>query len=108
MLAVGSLAFMFFLPAQQIIITVDFSYDVFPPGSLYTLEGFVLSIERTPLSEAEVEINVGDTVYRTETDNLGLFSREVLLPTQEGTHRIRISASHSEGRGEHTMEVSVG
>jgi archaeal flagellar protein FlaJ len=108
MLAIGSLAFIFFLPAQQVIITVDASYDVFPPGSLYSLEGFVLSIDRTPLSGAEVEIHVGDTVYRTETDNLGLFAREVLLPTESGNHQILIRASHPEGRGEYSMEVSVG
>ena len=108
MLAIGSLAFIFFLPAQQILITVDASYDVFPPGSLYSLEGFVLNMDRAPLSAAEVEIHVGGTVYRTETDSLGLFSREVLLPTERGNHQILIRATHSEGQGEHSLEVSVG
>lgn len=108
MLAMGSLAFIFFLPSQQVLITVDASYDVFPPGSLYTIEGFVLNMDRTPLSGADVEITVSGTVYRTETDNLGLFSREVLLPTQTGNHRIHIRATHSEGDGEYTLEVSIG
>lgn len=108
MLGIGSLAFIFFLPSQQVLITVETPYDVFPPGSLYTLEGFVLQNDRTPIPNADVEILVGGTIYREVTDNLGLFSREILLPTVEGTHIVSISVSSSEGDGSYNFEVNVG
>jgi len=108
MLVIGSLAFIFFLPSQSVLITIDTPYDVYPPGSIYTLEGFVLKSDKTPLNAADVEITVGGTVYRTSTDNLGLFSKEILLPTDQGTHRIQIKATHSTGKGSQTIEVSVG
>ncbi len=108
MLAIGSLAFIFFLPSQQILINVEPSYDVFPPGSLYTLEGFVLKMDKTPLEGADLQIEVGGTTYRTQTDSLGLFSREIVLPSQPGTHRINIRATHPEGKASYSLEVNVG
>jgi flagellar protein FlaJ len=108
MLALGSVAFILFLPSQQVLITVETPFDVYPPGSLYTLEGFVLKTDKTPLGDAEVEIDVAGTLYQTKTDTLGAFSREVMLPSQTGTHQIRISATHPQGKGSYTMEVRVG
>lgn len=108
MLAVGSLAFLFFLPSQQVSITVETPYDIFTPGSLYTIEGFTLQSDRTPIPDADVEILIGGTVYRTTTDSLGLFSRDVVLPSTAGRHSVSITADTSEGKGSYTFEVSIG
>ena len=108
MLVIGTIAFILFLPTQSMLISVDTPYDVFPPGSIYTLEGFVLKSDKTPLSEVDVELSVGETVYRTTTDNLGLFSKEVVLPTSRGLHSIEIKATHSSGKGSYKVEVSIG
>jgi len=108
MLAIGSIAFVFFLAPQSIQITVEATYDVYPPSSLYSLEGFVLTTDRSPIFGADVEIEIMETTYQTTTDNFGLFSYEFILPSQTGLYDITISASSSEGEGEHTMEVSVG
>ncbi len=108
MLAIGSLAFVFFLAPQSIQITVESNYDIYPPNSLYSLEGFVLTTDRSPISGADVEINILDTSYQTTTDNFGLFSYEIILPSQTGLHEIKISAESKEGKGNHKLEVSVG
>jgi flagellar protein FlaJ len=108
MLAIGSVAFLLFLPTENVIISIETTYDVFPPGSLRTVEGFVLRMDRTPISDAEVTITSGGTEYATKTDNLGMFSREVVLPSAEGTHNIKIEAETTDGRATHTLEVSVG
>jgi len=108
MLAIGSLAFIFFLPPQQVLINVENPYDVYPPGSLYTLEGFVLKNDKSPLSEARVEIDAAGTLYKTTTDSLGAFSKEVILPEEAGTYKITIKANHPSGKGTHTLEVRVG
>ncbi|MBR9680854.1 MAG: type II secretion system F family protein [Candidatus Altiarchaeota archaeon] len=108
MLVIGTLAFVFFLPSQSMLISIDAPYDVFPPGSIYSLEGFVLKSDKTPLSEVDVEIAIGGTIYRATTDNLGLFSKEIVLPIDPGLHKIEIKATHSSGKGSYKIEVSIG
>ena len=108
MLAMGSLAFFLFLPSQNVVINVEPSYDVYPPSSFYSLEGFVLDSDQTPISEADVTINIGENSYTATTDNFGMFTKDIMLPSTTGLYTIKISADTSKGKGSKEVEVSVG
>ncbi len=108
MLALGSLVFVLFIPAQQVVISVEESYDVFAPGSIYTLKGTAMKSDRTPLSGAEVTAELNGLIRRTKTDALGEFTLEFILPQQSGTYRLKIGVEHAEGKGKKTVEVRVG
>ena len=108
MIALGTVVFTFFLPQQQFIISVETPYEVFSPGSIYEINGFVLTFDKTPVPDADVKISVAGKVYKTKTDDLGGFSERIVLPTKPGRYTIKIEAKGREGEGSYSYEVSVG
>jgi len=107
MLAIGSLVFMIFIPAQQLIIDISPPYEVFSPGATYTIEGTVLTAQRIPVADASVKIILEGKTYITATDPLGSFSQRIVLPTNPGRYEIVIEASAKGGKGRREVEVVV-
>ena len=108
MVTVGTLAFVLFIPTQQLVIVVEEPYEVFQAGSLMYLTGSVSNNENMPLQGAEVRIDVNGIIYITRTDNIGIFYHNIELPTQSGRFNIKIEASADGDKGETSIEVTVG
>lgn len=108
MLTVGTLAFMMFIPTQQLVISVEEPYEVFQSGALMDLTGTVLSTDNMPLQDAEVRMTINSATYVTRTDNIGLFYQKIILPSTAGRYKIKIEASVDNEKGETSIEVTVG
>ena len=108
MLALGSLVFALFIPQNQLIVTLNLPYEVFPAGSAMELSGTVVNAQKIPVSDAEVKINLAGRIYITKTDPLGSFSQKVILPERKGRYRVVVEVKSKSGRGKASGEVVVG
>ena len=109
MLVIGSIAFMFLIPFQEVLIKVDIPYEVFPPGSTYELTGSAILPNKAPLPDAEISIQIGERKYVTKTDSLGTFTARIRLPETKGRYEVKIDAKGNKGeKGSFSFEVNVG
>jgi len=108
MLTIGTLAFMFFIPTQQLVVNVEDPYEVFGAGSMMNLVGTVTNSEKVPIPDADVRITINRAIYITKTDSVGMFYQRLLLPNTSGRYKIEIEATSEGNKGKSFVEVTVG